>query len=810
MPQLLSVHANFEKTAPSSMMMRPRSTLVICWLLCMVFVSVSTATWGAVNPLSALGKKKPDAQAQTPAAATITDENIDESQAKLESRLTELHLQLLPEAVAAMRSTYQGAASPQELEEWEKLANRLAGILDSHINVLIKLKNIRQVNRDQTLRIKSWRGFPDKPPYPLSLLDNLSDVIHAKLINLQSLDMMGTTFEGEFEEFSNGLKNSRKQVRLAEENVEKSVGKPAEQRSRWLLVMARLRDEVNQDGVVFAEARRLMLQESREGLQSEIDFSRQKLAVALKNYRFSADELEQKLKDIDDRREQLQQEMSRAEHDGENARKALQASEQAVRRAQDEFASRGMSKVPLDRLTKEHQLQQILFDAAEFRTTILRGMLYLLKNEKGIWLERYTIANGEKAKRDQGELRRNQDDLANYARWKEFISAKRTSLQLLIQSQQEKLNAISLSGSEREVAQSILKAYQAQLGVLHRGDAVLDQYAQVARHRDEEAKRALKELTLADRARETLDSVSAAAGKIWHAELYVAEETIIADGKKIVRPRSVTLGKLVEAVLILVAGSWVIQRQKKFFHWMATNRLKFSANEAHLYSRLFGYLLYIVLLVGALIFVKIPLAVFAFFGGALAIGIGFGAQTLINNFISGMILLFDRTIRVGDVVEVDGHRGRVATIGMRSSSVKRFDGVEILVPNSLFLQQNVTNWTSSDKRVRYSVSLGVAYGSPTQEAQRVILKAVEDQREVLRDPPAYVVFENFADSSLNFTAYFWINLDPEINSLVVFSDIRHRIGERLAEAGIAIPFPQRDLHLDAGQPIEIKMVTTGE
>jgi small-conductance mechanosensitive channel len=146
---------------------------------------------------------------------------------------------------------------------------------------------------------------------------------------------------------------------------------------------------------------------------------------------------------------------------------------------------------------------------------------------------------------------------------------------------------------------------------------------------------------------------------------------------------------------------------------------------------------------------------------------------------------------------------------MRSSSIKRFDGVEMLVPNSLFLQQNVTNWTSSDKLIRYSISVGVAYGSPTQETQRLIRKAVEDQREVLRDPQAYVVFENFADSSLNFTAYFWLELEPAINSLVVFSDIRHRIGERLAEAGIAIPFPQRDLHLDAGKPIEIKVTPPG-
>jgi small-conductance mechanosensitive channel len=216
--------------------------------------------------------------------------------------------------------------------------------------------------------------------------------------------------------------------------------------------------------------------------------------------------------------------------------------------------------------------------------------------------------------------------------------------------------------------------------------------------------------------------------------------------------------------------------------------------------------MFIAILVSALIFVNIPLAIFTFFGGALAIGIGFGAQTLINNFISGLILMFDRTISVGDMVEVDGHRGRVASIGMRSSSIKRFDGVELLVPNSVFLQQNVINWTSSDPRGRYTISVGVAYGSPTREVERIILGAVDDQSEVLHDPPAHVVFENFADSSLNFTAYFWIELHPDVNTLVVFSDIRHRINERLATAGIAIPFPQRDLHLDASKPLEIKMV----
>ena len=799
-----------EKPAPDPASMRLRAIFVLFCLLWPVSVSVVPSGWGAVNPLMSAVAKPANTQPAPPAAPEMTDDVINESRIKLESRLAELRLQLLPKAVAALGMTYRGVASPQELQEWEKLTNRLAGILDNQVSTLIRLKNIRTASRDRTVEIKGWQGFPEKPPYPISLLDSLNDAIHAKEINLQAQDVLRSTIEGEFEEFSGGLKKSRTQVHLAEENVEKSAGKPEEQRSQWLLILARLRDEVNQAGVVYGEARRLMLKEAEEGTRAEIDFLSRKLAVAIGQYRFSEEELEQKLQAINKRQQMLDGELDRAEHEGEDALKSLEAAEEAVRKGQAEPASLKKAKVSLDQLLKELELRQVLFDAADFRMQILRGMLLLLKHETGIWQERYAIANGRGTRESAEELKRRQNDLVIIAKWKEYVSSKRSSLQALIKSQQEKLSSASLSRPDRENTQKILTVYERQESLLRRGDEVLNEYEQLARRRNEETTGKQGKVTLAGRARQALAMISSMAGKIWNAELYVAEETIIAEGKKFLKPRSVTLGKLMEAVIILIVGSWVIRRLKRLFHWFATHRLKLSINEAHLYSRLLSYVMFVVVLVGALIFVNIPLAVFAFFGGALAIGIGFGAQNLINNFISGIILMFDRTIKMGDIVEVDGHRGRVTTIGMRSSTIKRFDGVEMLVPNSLFLQQNVTNWTSSDKRARYSISVGVAYGSPSQDVQRLILKAVEDQQEVLHDPPAYVVFDNFADSSLNFTAYFWIELIPEINSLVVFSDIRHRIGERLAGAGIAIPFPQRDLHLDVDKPLEIKIAREGE
>lgn len=117
------------------------------------------------------------------------------------------------------------------------------------------------------------------------------------------------------------------------------------------------------------------------------------------------------------------------------------------------------------------------------------------------------------------------------------------------------------------------------------------------------------------------------------------------------------------------------------------------------------------LIVFALITVNIPLMVFAFLGGALAIAAGFGAQNILNNFISGLILLLERPIKVGDIVEVEGIRGQIANIGGRCCQVRRFDGIDILIPNSSFLEKNVANWTLSDQQLRFTITLAAAYGS---------------------------------------------------------------------------------------------------
>jgi small-conductance mechanosensitive channel len=268
---------------------------------------------------------------------------------------------------------------------------------------------------------------------------------------------------------------------------------------------------------------------------------------------------------------------------------------------------------------------------------------------------------------------------------------------------------------------------------------------------------------------------------------------------------SVTIGKVVKAFIILFIGIWIAAKIGRAIQWALTTRLQWARSKAEPIGKVIYGFMFICVAIFSLISVNIPLAVFTFLGGALAIGLGFGAQHLINNFISGMILLFDRSIRVGDIVEVDGQGGRVTEIGMRNSRIYRFDGIDMLVPNSQFLQQKVTNWTLSDRKIRYSVSVGVAYGSPTRETERLILKAIETHPMVQKDPPPTILFEDFGDSSLLFTGFFWMDLVSNRDNRVAVSEIRHAINDLLEQAGIVISFPQRDVHVDSSKPLEVKV-----
>jgi len=256
-----------------------------------------------------------------------------------------------------------------------------------------------------------------------------------------------------------------------------------------------------------------------------------------------------------------------------------------------------------------------------------------------------------------------------------------------------------------------------------------------------------------------------------------------------------TLGQLVIIPAVLIVGYLAI-------HWLArmiTNRLvalEMEPDVIHLIRRIFFIVGLLVLAITALDLLNVPLTAFAFVSGAIAIGVGFGAQNIINNFISGWILMWERPIRIGDYLEVGGSTGTVESIDTRSTRIRRPDGVHMLVPNSALLENTVVNWTLIDYLTRTVVRVGVAYGSPVKQVAELIKQATTEQEAVLAEPVPSVVFEDFGDSALIFDVYFWVNATAERNLRVIRSDIRFRISELFDANEIVIAYPQQDVHID--------------
>jgi potassium-dependent mechanosensitive channel len=215
-------------------------------------------------------------------------------------------------------------------------------------------------------------------------------------------------------------------------------------------------------------------------------------------------------------------------------------------------------------------------------------------------------------------------------------------------------------------------------------------------------------------------------------------------------------------------------------------------------SMLINYTVIGVAVVLAVAAAGIQLDRFAIIVGALSVGIGFGLQNIVNNFVSGLILAFERPVQSGDTVQFSSMFGKVTRIGVRSSTVRTFDGAEVIVPNANLISNEVTNWTLSDMRRRMEILVGVAYGTNPRKVQELLLNTARADERLLENPAPSVLFLGFGDSSLDFSLRAWT--DDFDNFLTIKSDLTLAVHDAIYAAEIEIPFPQRDLHLRSVDP----------
>lgn len=215
---------------------------------------------------------------------------------------------------------------------------------------------------------------------------------------------------------------------------------------------------------------------------------------------------------------------------------------------------------------------------------------------------------------------------------------------------------------------------------------------------------------------------------------------------------------------------------------------------------------YIIMIIGAIIafqFIGINLSGLAVIFGLLSVGIGFGLQNVTSNFVAGLILLFERPIKIGDRVLVGDTEGDVLEINIRSTTIRSLSNVSIIVPNSEFVSSNVVNWSHGDKKIRLDINVGVSYNSDLDTVLRCLHEVAAENPKVLKNPLSDVLFRSFGDSSWNMDLRVWIP-DPKYHH-IIRSEINCAIVRKFRENNVEIPFPQRDLHLrSAEQPITIK------
>ncbi len=294
---------------------------------------------------------------------------------------------------------------------------------------------------------------------------------------------------------------------------------------------------------------------------------------------------------------------------------------------------------------------------------------------------------------------------------------------------------------------------------------------------------------------ERVDAFRDAVKRVWQYEITTVED------------RPITVKKIVIALIFLIMGYILSRFLSRLLGRQILTRLRVPLAATTALQTITFYMMIMFFTLFALRIVNLPLTVFTILGGAFAIGIGFGSQNIINNFISGLILLAERPIKVGDLVQIDNIFGTIEHIGARSTRVCSSTNSHIIVPNSSFLENNVLNWTLSDDLQRTCVKVGVVYGSPVREVERLIRKAVDDHGKILKRPDPIILFADFGDNSLNFEVHFWIRARKMMERSIIESDIRFHIESLFKEAGIVIAFPQRDVHLDSVNPIDVRVVT---
>ncbi|EPR66711.1 mechanosensitive ion channel family protein [Cyclobacterium qasimii] len=260
---------------------------------------------------------------------------------------------------------------------------------------------------------------------------------------------------------------------------------------------------------------------------------------------------------------------------------------------------------------------------------------------------------------------------------------------------------------------------------------------------------------------------------------------------------TLTLGLLLGLTISIILVFVVSELARKFLANKVLAKYKLEVGIRQSIATIFKYLLIIIGLVTILQNSNVDLSALGILAGAVGVGIGFGLQNITNNFISGLVILLERPIKVGDRIEVDDVYGDVMSISARSTTILTNDNISIIVPNSQFIDNAVINWSHNDNNIRFNIPVGVSYKEDPEKIKNILLEVVKKNPGVLMKPEPDVLFDKYNDSSIDFNLRVWTT-EYTTKPNVLKSQLYYEIFKKFVEEKVEIPFPQRDIHIRSG------------
>jgi potassium-dependent mechanosensitive channel len=685
------------------------------------------------------------------------------------------------------------------------IARALASTYEKQLNSLEKLDSARRRQREAQRANEEWRGFDRPPPFSVLLADGLRDEIEAAKNSLASAKATSELFRGFEADYQSRLRASQGAARLAAEAADRARGTPSFRKLEWDHGVANLRAALD-------SSIQGLLQIGLRGAEADADaataaavLATRKLNAVGTNVDLPPAELARVLAEIETRRRV-------AERDLERAGKASAAAAEAAAKAELRAAAGTAPAVtaPVDALSPAAELQREVEAAREVATTaaqrvfLLREYLLQLDGEKTVWEARAVAIGLKDPVGARAVYDRLTESLAGLRATKRYLEQQLATVEIRLRDEEARQRAATYK--DTPASHLLMETLRQRHKDLREAlDDALPLQRLVAHFRADFEDR--RDVSLVERIKDAGARAWLAVRDVWTFELFAIDDSFeTAEGRRLAVSRSVTVGKTFGAALIVLIGYWLSRFIVGRIERTAVASGRATPQAAALVRKWILFVVAAILGLVALVSASIPLTAFAFLGGALAIAAGFGLQTLLKNLVSGVMLLIERPLRLGDLVEVDGIRGRITEIGIRASTIRSADGIESMIPNSRFLEGNMTNWTYSSAQARQTIAIGVAYGSPLRTVAELLGDVLQRHGLVLKDPAPQVYLEEYADNSINFSMTYWVEMNESGDTRRVRSDLLLMIDRAFTDAGIAIPFPQRDVHLSTAQPVPVQIV----